>query len=493
MQFAAEHDVVVLGAGPGGASAAIRLAELGLNVGLVERRRFPRSHVGICIADETVALIQYLGLGDEFAGARFWRRRLTAVRWGDAETRLVPQRGYHVDRGVFDGLMVQRSLAAGATVYQPAEVIEVKRRETSGWVLTIVSEERRQQLKARFIVDAAGRRPAIRGARIKDGPPLISVHANWTLQQAPGFDGLIEASEDAWLWYAQTARDQAVVSVFCDPRGRRADSTSGAQARYCELLRQFRTLDLEHMGRQCSDPAVCDAASHHAEDPVGEDYIRLGDSCFSVDPLSSQGVHLALQSGLQGAIVVNTMLRKPENGEAAQQFFRMRTAERVDRYTVRTRQEYARMSAARPNIFWCERGGDEPAPAVGPPHPRLELPPRDPLDFVTLSSDLVIDSAPAIDGAFVEVRDVVRHPSIDGAIAYVEDVDLVRLLRALPEKFAYRDVARLWHAHVPPAVGDKLAAWLWNKRIFMSAAPEPAASRLGRVQEGASGWTSGPD
>ena len=71
MKFAAEHDVVILGAGPAGTSAAIRLAEMGLDVGVVERRHFPRSHVGICISDETVALIDYLGVGAKFNGAQF--------------------------------------------------------------------------------------------------------------------------------------------------------------------------------------------------------------------------------------------------------------------------------------------------------------------------------------------------------------------------------------------------------------------------------------
>jgi flavin-dependent dehydrogenase len=471
MRFAAEHDVVILGAGPAGTSAAIRLAQMGLDVGVVERRRFPRSHVGICISDETVALIDYLGLGVEFNAAQFWRRNLTAVRWGDAETRLVPQKGYHLDRAVLDGLMLCRSRSAGVKVYQPVEVQGVERLQEAGWGVAIASDRQRQFLKARFIVDAAGRRPAIPGARIKDGPPLLSVHANWALRGMVEFDGLIEAGEDAWLWYAQTARDRAVVSVFCDPRRLAVRRTGGVQARYSGLLRQFRALRLEQLGEQCSAAQACDATSQHAEDPVGDHYIRLGDSCFSVDPLSSQGVHLALQSGLQGAIIVNTILRKPENTEAAQQFFRMRIAERVGRYTGTTKQEYARVSAMCPNAFWHERAGDASAAEAYWPYPALEPSPRAPSDQVAVSPHATLDAAPVIDGIFVQVRQVVRHPNIDdGGVAYIDGVDLVRLLSALPPRFAYCDIPKIWRGHIPLAAGSRIAAWLWNRRVLVPAA-----------------------
>jgi flavin-dependent dehydrogenase len=469
MKFAAEHDVVILGAGPGGSSAAIRLAQMGLAVGIVERRRFPRSHVGICISDETVALIDCLGLGHEFNNARFWRRNLTAVRWGDSETTLVPQKGYHVDRAVFDWLMVCRTRLAGVKVYQPVQVREVERLEDSGWGVMIADDERGQLLKARFIVDAAGRRPAIRGARIKDGPPLVSVHANWALRAMAEFDGLIEAGEDAWLWYAQTARDRAVVSVFCDPRRLRASKRGGVQAKYSGLLRQFRALRLEQLGEQCSDPGACDATSQHAEDPVGNSYIRLGDSCLSVDPLSSQGVHLALQSGLQGAIIVNTMLRKPENTGAAQQFFHRRIAERVGRYTGRTKQEYALVSAMCPNAFWRERAGDASVAQADGPHPSLQPSPRAPSDQVAVSPYATLDAAPVIDGIFVQVRQVVRHPNIDGGVAYVEGVDLVRLLSALPPSFAYGDIPRIWRDYIPLATGSRIASWLWDRSVLVRA------------------------
>ena len=468
MNFAAEHDVVIFGAGPGGASAAIRLAQMGLDVGVIESRRFPRSHVGICIADETVALIDYLGLGHEFSDARFWRRNLTAVRWADSETRLVPQTGYHVDRAVLDQLMLCRSRSSGVTVYQPVQVFDVEPWD-SGWRVAVASEERRHLLKARFIVDAAGRRAAIHGARIKDSPPLVSLHANWTLQVVPEFDGLIESGEDAWLWYARTASDRAVVSVFCDPRRLKASKRGGLQTSYMYLLRQFRALQPELLREQRSAPQACDAASQHAEDPIGDRYIRVGDACFSVDPLSSQGVHLALQSGLQGAIIVNTILKKQENAEAARDFFRTRVTERVGRYTRRTKQEYLRVSEKRRNLFWHERAGDASVLEAQGAYPPREFSPRAPSSQVAVSPDATLAAAPVIDGNFVEVRETIRHPNIEGGLAYVEGVDLVRLLSALPSKFAYCDIPTLWRDHIPLAAGSRIASWLWSKRILVEA------------------------
>ena len=241
------------------------------------------------------------------------------------------------------------------------------------------------------------------------------------------------------------------------------------QAKYAGLLRQFSALRLEQLGQQCSDPQACDASSQHAEDPVGDRYIRLGDSCLSVDPLSSQGVHLALQSGLQGAIIVNTILRKPENTEAAQQFFRMRITERVGRYTGRTKQEYARVSAMCPNAFWHERAGEASVVEAAGPYPPLEPAPPAPSDQVAVSPYATLDAAPVIDGIFVQVRQVVRHPNIDGGVAYVEGVDLVRLLSALPPSFAYRDIPKIWRDHIPLATASRIASWLWDKSVLVQA------------------------
>jgi hypothetical protein len=195
--------------------------------------------------------------------------------------------------------------------------------------------------------------------------------------------------------------------------------------------------------------------------------IPSGITTFGLGIHVSAWTHCPRQSGLQGAIVVNTILRKPENTEAAQRFFRMRIAERIGRYTGRTKQEYARVSAMCSNAFWHERAGDVSEVETYRPHPLLESSPRAPSDQVAVSPYLTLDEAPVIDDIFVEVRHVVRHPNIDGAIAYVEGVDLVRLLSALPPKFAYCDIPKIWRGHIPLATGNRIASWLWNRRILV--------------------------
>ncbi|MES0110153.1 FAD-dependent monooxygenase [Mesorhizobium sp. M0013] len=463
--FTAQHDVAILGAGPAGASAAIRLVEMGFNVAIVERSPFPRAHVGICISDETVALVDCLGVAKEFGGLQSWRRNVTVVKWGGAKPRFVPQRGYHVDRGAFDTLMLDKARLTSVSVYQPAQIRELDRPNGMGWRILLATESGLQLLAARFVIDATGRRSAVPGARVKDGPPLVAIHAQWIPKSESEFDGLIEAGEDAWLWYAQNSRRSAVVSVFCDPRGLRVGRSGDLQLTYKRLLDRFDISTI--LEAPISAAQACDASSHHAVDPIGHTYIRLGDSCFCVDPMSSQGIHLALQAGLQGAVVVNTILRRPELSGVAQAFFSTRVAAQVSRYSLRTRQEYSRASSTCSSAFWKERSGDAQnelaEDARSPAEPLRALP----SGTVAMSPGVTFDVEPVIEGEFIELRRVVRHASLDGSIKYVDGIDVAKLLTVLPETFAYSDLPALWQDHIPPATGRWIAAWLWEKRLLV--------------------------
>ena len=79
-------DVVIVGAGPAGSSAAIRLARAGWSVALVEKQSFPRRKVcGECIAASNLDLIDDLGIGPAFAAAAGPPLRRVALWRGEDE------------------------------------------------------------------------------------------------------------------------------------------------------------------------------------------------------------------------------------------------------------------------------------------------------------------------------------------------------------------------------------------------------------------------
>ncbi len=60
-----EVDVVVIGGGPGGSTAATLLAKAGHRVTVIERAKFPRDHVGESLLPYCYGLCEKLGVLEE--------------------------------------------------------------------------------------------------------------------------------------------------------------------------------------------------------------------------------------------------------------------------------------------------------------------------------------------------------------------------------------------------------------------------------------------
>ena len=58
-------DVVVVGAGPAGATAAALMAQAGLQVQLIERARFPRFHIGESLLPYSMPILERIGALEE--------------------------------------------------------------------------------------------------------------------------------------------------------------------------------------------------------------------------------------------------------------------------------------------------------------------------------------------------------------------------------------------------------------------------------------------
>ena len=121
------YDVIVIGGGPAGSTAALRLARAGHKVCVLEKDRHPRFHIGESILPRNMPLIEELGLGPalralphvpkfgaEFGfGDNFDTRRF---RFTDGLLPGFPV--FNIERSLFDAMLIEQSRVAGAVVFE---------------------------------------------------------------------------------------------------------------------------------------------------------------------------------------------------------------------------------------------------------------------------------------------------------------------------------------------------------------------------------------
>jgi geranylgeranyl reductase family protein len=120
---ASDADVIVVGAGPGGSSAAFHLARHGLNVLLLEKTQFPREKVcGDGLTPRAVAQLIKMGVDTRPEDGWLLNRGLRVIGggvrleldWPDLSA--YPNYGLTRTRMDFDDILAKRAVSAGATL-----------------------------------------------------------------------------------------------------------------------------------------------------------------------------------------------------------------------------------------------------------------------------------------------------------------------------------------------------------------------------------------
>jgi flavin-dependent dehydrogenase len=163
-------DVIVVGAGPAGATAAILLCERGLSVLIVDRATFPRPKLcGEYVSPESARILDRLGVlkAIDAAGATpLLGMRITAPDGTVVEARYravggrQPYRGHAlaVSRTVLDALLVDRLRALPVDLREGVRVTDlvIEGDRVTG-VETLDAEGRRERLSAPLVIGADGR------------------------------------------------------------------------------------------------------------------------------------------------------------------------------------------------------------------------------------------------------------------------------------------------------------------------------------------------
>jgi flavin-dependent dehydrogenase len=472
--------VCVIGGGPAGSTFAARMAQLGHDVVLVERVVFPRRQLGESLSPGVLPLLDMTGARAAVEAAGFRRVRTVLVLWeGDQEVRDDPrEQGLIVGRGEFDEILLRRALALGVRVVQPA-TMRACRYDGGRWLIEVGTRSGTVHVEADFLADARGRAGGAGRTRRWTGVRTLALHAYWR-GGAPLEHPRIQAGSEAWYWGVPLPDGTYNTLAFVDARRFRAAGDGTLTARFLDLLGRSELMPGLRNAEMIGPPAAIDATAY-VDDACGSAVaFKVGDAALALDPLSSSGVQKALQGALSAAIVANTLLRRPEQAEAALQFRRSGLEEASQRHCRWAASHYSKVAERGGGPFWQSRAaGAQPEP------PPRSAPATQTFGGRALASAAVALSplvefvdVPCIDGDFVTVKQAVRHPALDGPLAYLGNREVAPLLHPLPAGLTPLQIARLWSDRMPFERAIVFAGWMLDRGLFVSHGGGP--SRGGR-------------
>ena len=379
--------VAVIGGGPAGASTALALAQKGIGVTILERnpecdgnaqgnqahRQFVEQgdwKIGEGLPPLARPLLNQLGVWERFIADGHLPSYGNSAAWGtpqllDHSFIFDPHgHGWHLDRRRFDRMLRCAAVDAGARLSTGVSIAE-HHREAEGWRLNLISATgERRHLNANFIVDASGRASWFarqQGAQRLNLDRLVGLAALLTPSEVstkePDQNSLtmVEAVEDGW-WYAALLADGCLVAAYLSDGDLATTKAARTREEWLQLIE--RTTHLSHRialhgyGIKHA-PRIVSANSSRLDRTAGPAWVAVGDAAMAYDPLSSQGILAALETGSQAAAAIEASLCGDQSALA---HYEQSLHDRWTKYLKSLRFFYARERRWPNSTFWQRRG-----------------------------------------------------------------------------------------------------------------------------------------
>ncbi len=317
---AAAWDVIVIGAGPAGATAAGLLAQAGHRVLVLEKDEFPRFHIGESLLPAGLPVLERLGVptpADTFvykAGAEFVDE-VTGRRGVFVFRESLPgcaSHAWHVERSKFDRALRDRAVALGAEIQHGEAVVDAGADATQAWAKT-----RRATFTARYLIDASGQSRLL--ARRADavepyhrfGHSSVFTHYEGLGDAAlgelqPNNNIRIMMRPEGWGWIIPLPERRLSVGMVTRGKVTAEELENGLLA--------GPTVQRLTAGARRLETRVVGNFSYKNTTPSGPRWTTSGDAGGFLDPVFSSGVTLALRGAEAVADLVSTAL---QNGTEA--------------------------------------------------------------------------------------------------------------------------------------------------------------------------------
>lgn len=350
MQNASEHDVIVVGAGPGGATTATALAQQGHDVLLIDRHGFPRDKIcGDAISLGCIRIMNDLGMAGKVndAVARGEFHRLDGMRLVGPSGHLVEadfkrgpngEESYVAPRIYYDAVIQQHAVDSGACFLQ-AEVKEpiIENGRVVGVTARVNGETK--AYRSRVVVGADGVTSTIMRALRPEPEQHVDKHRAVALRAyIKGLDLFPHMVEfflyddilPGYAWIFPIGGGAANIGL-----GMRLDRFRQLKKNLKKMLQEFLEMpaikERAKNGTEIRDVAIwqlnfgSQKKLQHAYDGA----LLVGDAAGFINPLTGGGIENALISGVLAADAITGALRSGDTSREALKVYERRCHEEM--------------------------------------------------------------------------------------------------------------------------------------------------------------------
>ncbi len=442
----------VIGGGLAGLSCAITARRLGMEVVLLEASDFDGQCSGEHLALEAVDLLKTMGFAPELYEQVATPCNEIMSYWGSQEPQFRDSLQYPtglgllLERPAFDRLFANFVRNCGVRIITGARAKSLQRVKAS-WTVHYYYDGAQKYENVDFLVDATGRNSrfaSMLGGRKIKYDKLIALNLRVPLRdlQDSLWDGrvVVEPHAQGWIYVAGLPKNEGIVSAITDSeKVSREDTANRVFREHLTTTRIGRAL-IGDVEISFDDLVTCSCQSQVCSNLYGDNWLLVGDSAWSADPLSAQGMLKAIRDGIDAANNIVTFFMGDKGALATYQLrihedFRTYLADRSKYYRLERRwSEY---------LFWRRRHN------YGLSQKEIMLDPNHFLDFSSFDLNAVLDrvsvEAPKINRTLL--AQVMQTPAraFDMAACYqqmattkISDHEVILILQAIQQSFSGR-------------------------------------------------------